>query len=402
MRIVCSLALSLATLANAQECAFQDAFDVRGDGSLLLRQFVADERATIQLEYAGTGWLGFAFTEQPVMIPNVAVIGLPDDGTVLKYDLMARSLDGVIPVEDERQTLTDASIFQNSTHTVLTFSKLLEEENEVSANAESNQFNFAIGSSNDLAIHAIRGTATAPFSECVAATAAPTSDQQTEAPQESPIEEPAAAPVGAPTWEPPTWQPPTWGPPEDPCKAQRDTANACLSTAGSCATCINKAHWDIFAEKSTVTCTEYEDGICSAITAGCMECGKCSGQLEEYFECTMFDLSKGVCRGIDCAPVEAGGGGQVLRLDLADGEVEVVLTPDETAGTIKVDMLYSGLGYIGFGFSDNNEMPGKDATHVFSESLKIQSFLLTPIRSQVQLQSLPYRMMGLVPLENGT
>ena len=79
------------------DCAFQEDLDVQGDGSLLVRRVVNqdDQTVTVQLEYAGEGWLGFAFSEQPIMVPNTAVIGLPDTGVVEKYDLTARALEPV-------------------------------------------------------------------------------------------------------------------------------------------------------------------------------------------------------------------------------------------------------------------------------------------------------------------
>ena len=187
--------------------------DVRGDGSLLLRQTIneLDATVTVQMEYFGEAWLGFAFSEEAVMVPNTAVIGLPDDEVVEKYSLAARSLDGVNPL-DERQTLTSTSILQESGRTVLTFTKPLEEENEPSVVGGDQLFLWAIGSSNDLGVHALRGAATGVFTSCpnkVAIVAPPTPPptsapvpQPTRSPTSSPTLSPTNAPTSTPTWSP--------------------------------------------------------------------------------------------------------------------------------------------------------------------------------------------------------
>ena len=188
------------------DCSFQDDLDLQGDGSLLLRRIVnqVDQTVTVQLEYAGEGWLGFAFSEEPIMIPNTAVIGLPDTGIVEKYDLTARALSGVTPTADS-SSLTEVSITQGSGVTILTFTKPLVEEGEVAvvAGAE-NRFNWAVGFSNTLGqgTHMARGSTVASFDECLVVTPAPTEapipPPETAAPTEAPIPPPeTAAPVVA-------------------------------------------------------------------------------------------------------------------------------------------------------------------------------------------------------------
>jgi Eukaryotic cytochrome b561 len=161
------------------DCTFPAAVDILGDGSLLLRHIVNPEEATVkvQLEYAGIGWLGATFVSTRSMVPNVAIIGLPETKVAQKYGLTAQIISGVQPLtESSRQTLTDATIEQDDTKTVLTFTKPLVEDGEVAVAAgETVTVMWAYGSSNELAYHQNRGYMDTTIPVCVAAgqTAAP-------------------------------------------------------------------------------------------------------------------------------------------------------------------------------------------------------------------------------------
>ena len=61
-------------------------------------------------------------------IGSEAVIGLPDDGTVLKYELTGKSTSLVVPMSDDKQTLIDTSITQEGGMTVMSFTKILDED----------------------------------------------------------------------------------------------------------------------------------------------------------------------------------------------------------------------------------------------------------------------------------
>jgi hypothetical protein len=198
-------------------CAFQEDFDIRGDGSLLMRQFInnGDETVTVQIEYNGVGWVGFAFSESISMVPNTAVIGLPESNTVQKYSLVFRSLSGVIPLDSSVQTLSIATITQDDSRTILTFTKNLKEPNEVAVLKGENRFNWAFGSSNDLAIHQERGSATLTLVQCLAAA---DEEQQppiapvpttvapivvgTSPPAATPVVEGTASPIAVPSYSP--------------------------------------------------------------------------------------------------------------------------------------------------------------------------------------------------------
>ena len=127
------------------------------DGALQL-VFTTDATAgTVQVDmtYAGLVWIAVGFSVDTLMPDSVAVIALPESvgGVPQKYDLTDRVLSGVNP--SPQQTLSGATMNQNSTHTTMTFTKLLQEDGEPTVSlTESNNFLYAIGTSNELAYHA--------------------------------------------------------------------------------------------------------------------------------------------------------------------------------------------------------------------------------------------------------
>ncbi|KAG7373369.1 DOmon domain containing protein [Nitzschia inconspicua] len=119
----------------------------------------AGEQDTITFVYTvpAAAWAGIAFSDNGgFMIGSQAVIGLPDDGTVLKYNLNAKSNAGVVPFADAQQTLIDASVAQNGDTTILTFTKIMVEDGEIPIVLGGNTFLGAWGFGNNLGVHAVR------------------------------------------------------------------------------------------------------------------------------------------------------------------------------------------------------------------------------------------------------
>lgn len=117
------------------------------------------------VEYAGEGWVAFGISPDGRMGGSLAVIGLPDEdiseSNPGKYDLGGYAQTQVVLTE--QQTLLSSNIVQNDTHTVLTFTKFLEEPDELAIDPSGeNNFLVAAGSSNALAYH---GTNRHPFKE---------------------------------------------------------------------------------------------------------------------------------------------------------------------------------------------------------------------------------------------
>jgi cytochrome b561 len=154
------------------ECSF------RGETHLILNHLTlqqmihpVDETVTIQLTCRSLVWLALGFSPAGVMKNSMAVIGLPEQGTVWQYNLTGKSSPSqMIPMPDETLSLTnDVSIVQNDTHTILTFTQPLQQTGQVSVNAKGNATNtviWAIGDTNQLGYHGQRGSYTMDFDTC--------------------------------------------------------------------------------------------------------------------------------------------------------------------------------------------------------------------------------------------
>lgn len=149
-----------------------------------------DQLLTAELIYEGQGWLSLAFTEggSSQMVGAEAVIGLPavavSSTNPGKYGLGSYDPSGTQLMDSSRQTLTDADIVQNSTHTVLTFTKALVESGEYELfSTTANTLLWAVGGSNDLLFHIRRGDVTLKFRQCkvISDTGVVTSGTDTEA-----------------------------------------------------------------------------------------------------------------------------------------------------------------------------------------------------------------------------
>lgn len=101
------------------------------------------------------GWIGIGISPDGEMGGSVAIVGLPDDNSILKYDLGNGFVD---PMSEEKQTLRDTSITQQDGQTIMTFTKLLVESDELPILTDGgvNIFIHARGMSNSLGYHGSR------------------------------------------------------------------------------------------------------------------------------------------------------------------------------------------------------------------------------------------------------
>jgi hypothetical protein len=211
MKISFALPLILTALlvplihGQAVECDGPE-LDLAGDGSFLFRHSVnpSDSTISVELEYVGTGWVGFSFTEGVRMVPNVAIIGLPDAITVMKYDMTLRDISGVLPSSADAQTLTETSIVQENGSTIMRFTRAFDQTGETTlVPGGTNLILAAYGTSNTLGYHLFRvassftlleytgAPATAPV-EAPTGMGAPTgADVPVTIPVEAPVEAPA-------------------------------------------------------------------------------------------------------------------------------------------------------------------------------------------------------------------
>jgi hypothetical protein len=105
-----------------------------------------------------------------------AVIGVPG-GSVLKYDLKAYKVDGVVAMEASRQTLEETSVVEADGTTVVTFVKKLNEDGENSINGNGpHTFLWAMGPEGlrgELAYHTLKGKFQLDLTPCDVATTSP-------------------------------------------------------------------------------------------------------------------------------------------------------------------------------------------------------------------------------------
>ena len=80
-----------------------------------------------RLEVENDGWIGIGFSSDGTMYGSQGVIGIPAEGTVLKYDLTSTAT----LMSDDRQTLSGTSISEVEGIMIMEFTKLLIEEGEV-------------------------------------------------------------------------------------------------------------------------------------------------------------------------------------------------------------------------------------------------------------------------------
>lgn len=115
---------------------------------------------SVVFEAPVNGWVASGVSNNGgFMVGSEAVIGLPDTGEVKKYSLNAQSVPGVVPLSDDKQTLIDASVVQQGGKTVLRYTKILDEPDEIKIDINGdNTFLSAWGSSNTLGFHAARGS----------------------------------------------------------------------------------------------------------------------------------------------------------------------------------------------------------------------------------------------------
>ena len=156
----------LAQRRTAVDCTeYQHTFEMPFSGGAVVMDYVvAGDTFRARLTRQGTGWVGLAVPEDPncmlCMKNSDAVIGVPG-GSVLKYDLEAYSLAGVVQMQESRQTLEETSVVERDGTTIVTFVKKLVEDGENGINGNGpNTFLWAMGPEGlrqELAYHTLKG-----------------------------------------------------------------------------------------------------------------------------------------------------------------------------------------------------------------------------------------------------
>jgi hypothetical protein len=208
--------VSNQTNRSIKGCSIEQQSRIMLDIDLSIRFYTEAYSKTISCEVTysgGEAWIGVSFTTSSSMIPAMAAIGLPGTTTtnttennVWRYVLLSKSINGVTR-ENVSQTLLNTSLIQNSTHTIMQFTKLLKDIDDgmVIPLSGTINMNYAIGCSNDLKSgHCAHGSVN--FSDIlpcnrsmtIETTTNTTSNQinaTVSSPSEASIKTPVAAPV---------------------------------------------------------------------------------------------------------------------------------------------------------------------------------------------------------------
>ena len=88
-----------------------------------------------------------------IFLPLFACSGNPGDGSVMKYSLGAKALSGVMPFPQDQQTLSDTSVEVMGGQTIVKFTKIMKESDEIEITTGDNGFLWAYGTGNTLGYH---------------------------------------------------------------------------------------------------------------------------------------------------------------------------------------------------------------------------------------------------------
>ncbi|CAN0464209.1 unnamed protein product [Ascophyllum nodosum] len=111
-----------------------------------------DTEVSVKAVYEGEGWLGIGFSDSGSMIGSDAVVGLPDEGTVLEYDMVEHDT----PSESAEKEISNNTITQADGVTTLTFVRPLSpsgDGKQVLSIEEKTTWLYAWGDGNDFKEH---------------------------------------------------------------------------------------------------------------------------------------------------------------------------------------------------------------------------------------------------------
>jgi len=130
------------------ECTLKHAINVP---TYTTRDECVDCSITMELTCDSVAWVAVGFSVNGFMPRSEAVIGIPGSEPE-KYFLKRRNSNKIFRLPDEAQTLTDASVSVDDGETVMRFTKLLNEPNEIPVTQEL-FFLFAHGRDENFAYH---------------------------------------------------------------------------------------------------------------------------------------------------------------------------------------------------------------------------------------------------------
>ncbi len=107
----------------------------------------------VEVIRSGLGWLSWGYSADGKMVPGFAVVGVPGYAPT-EFFMAGKSSDEIHGLPGSQQMIRNQRISQNGTHTILTFSKRLIEDQKLAINGEGqNQFLLAWGDDNNFGYH---------------------------------------------------------------------------------------------------------------------------------------------------------------------------------------------------------------------------------------------------------
>jgi hypothetical protein len=132
------------------------------------------DTVTIKLTVPTTAWVAVGTSTNGLMPGAEAVIGKPQDGTVRKYLISQRISSAIDEKPEGQQTLINTDLMQSGGSTVMTYTKILEEDGEIIINGNGdNIFVSAYGLSNSFSFHKGYGSYSVNLSTVAPTTASP-------------------------------------------------------------------------------------------------------------------------------------------------------------------------------------------------------------------------------------
>lgn len=71
-----------------------------------------------RLEAENDGWIGLGISPNGKMVGSEAIVGVPDDDSVMKFELNGKSTSRVDPMPDDKQTLRDVYVREEDGMTI--------------------------------------------------------------------------------------------------------------------------------------------------------------------------------------------------------------------------------------------------------------------------------------------
>lgn len=145
----------------------------------------------VSVVYAGIGWIAWGFSETGSMAPGYSVVGTLGNLPVV-YNMTSKSVGGLLPLDSSKQTLGKSFFNQNGTHTMMSFSKrLIEDQEQAIVGQGPNNFLVAWGNDNTFSYHGPSNRQKLPFTleacKSTPPTATPAAATATSAPTAAPV-----------------------------------------------------------------------------------------------------------------------------------------------------------------------------------------------------------------------